>query len=236
MDKECYIHVDIKNTGDGIPKHFFELDAPISLSIEKGKSKEALLSLTQFDKQKKLATPGGSFTLKSRNTYQNNSKPLKVFFEFDEEFGDYNQTNDVLEKSLACKKNIGEIDGDPILYTRSDVSVVKANIGPDCRIKARIENLTKVSLTEIAWDNQRGVQLIIKDVDDGEILSRTMLLNVDPDQKFTRVAQALEWRSEPIQAQSPHLSIGVWHVQNDRNFSNNHFSLELPKKCIAQAP
>ena len=81
-----------------------------------------------------------------------------------------------------------------------------------------------------AWGEQ-GIQIVQKNLQEGSILTRTLLRALDPKQALNKPAEPLTLTLPIPKTRDDHISINVWYVQNDYDFHNNAIDYSPPQKC-----
>ncbi|HEY7772216.1 MAG TPA: hypothetical protein VIC26_03485 [Marinagarivorans sp.] len=231
LDKQCHLNIEVSNQGEGVPAHFYFSEAPVSVAIEKGDQSEAPLSLTKIDKKQRLVKHGGKVLVKSTQAYPQNPKPVTVSFRYGEEYGDYNQRNNRQIKAIDCELGKGEVAGEPIVYTQPDIAINQINVdAKHCQIHLTLENKTRVPLNADAWGEQ-GIRIVQKNLQEGSILTRTLLGTLDPEQALNKTSEPLTLTLPIPKTRDDHISINVWYVQNDYDFHNNAIDYSPPRNC-----
>lgn len=232
FDKQCYAHVQLVNKGRDLPESFYLTVNPAFFSIDKGEKREQGRSLRALDKSKQLQKEGGQLTVRSRTRFANIPSPMKIELHFLGEFLDYGAANNTLHKSIDCVPGRGQVAGDKIIPTAPDIAITHARIDPSqCQLEVTFTNLTNVPLTDEAWQDSDGAQLVITALDTHELQPPIALVTLDPEQHFTRTTPVLEWHSALPNRLVSRWRVGLWYVKGDNDFSNNQIDLAVPDGC-----
>lgn len=232
LDQQCYAHVQLVNAGRDLPESFYLTINPAFFEIRKGDQQEQGRSLRALDKRKKLQKTGGQLEVRSRTKFANNKTPISLQLHFMEEFLDYGGANNHLRKSMDCIPGEGQTSGEKIVPTQPDVAITRARIEPtECQLDITFTNLTGVALEDNAWHKTEGVTIMLMALDNHERVADTPLIELDPEQKFTRTTSHLQLRSPLPNRSSERWRLGLWRVQGDSDFSNNQIDLNVPESC-----
>ena len=233
LDKKCHLNVAIRNTGKELPDHFYFSRKPAALKITKGQQEEASASVTKLDKKKLLSSDKDLLVIKSKTVFANNTKPVTVSINYGTEFGDFNQRNDSLTRAMDCKVGEGQIAGEAIEYFAPDVAINHVSIDEEsCKLKLELFNKTGIALDQKAWSKDNGVEIIIKNAGTSERQEPIALKAIDPQQEFTRSAPVLKWQSDFEITHMKHISVAVWYVKDDSDFTNNEQTIDVPDRCV----
>ncbi len=232
LDSECHLNVKVVNEGGSLPDHFYYAKSPALLNITKGEQQETSASFTQLDTERVLAKDKSALMIKSSMVFANNAKPVTAAIRYGSEFGDFNQRNDSLTRAMDCQLGIGQMAGEAITFNAPDVAISHTSIDETtCELNLQLVNKTGIALKSEAWAKNNGVEVIFKNTETGKRFKATPLLQLDPQQQFTQQNQHLQWRSALTAMPMQHMTVAIWYVTGDLDFSNNEQTLDIPTNC-----
>lgn len=233
LNKSCIAEITLVNKGRAIPSSFYRLPNPANLSLKKSNQTELLGSISFLDKNRNLQPTGGRLIVSSKKAYVNIPEFMRASLTFSGEYFDHGGDDNTLVEEIDCVLGQGQIQGRKKLPTQPDLAIKKAYVDSlNCKLAVELENLTSIPLSDNAWSLLDGVILMQLNLTTHNRLPDIPLINLDPKKQFTLKNQTLYWINPKPLMGVKSLRIGLWRVNGDADFKNNHFELTVPNTCF----